>query len=81
MTQERVPFWQDPAIRLAVLTALAPALYRILVGAGVHLPFAQEWFAQMVVDVLSLAGGVIWVARRIKNGNDPANPQPKVVIK
>ena len=78
---EKVEWWRDPAIRLASATVLLPGLYRILAAAGVKLPLSQETLTVFFVDGLMLVGGVIWVVRRVKRGNDPLDPAPKVVIK
>ena len=77
---QQVPFWQDPAIRLALGTVVLPGLYRLLVALGVNLPFSQENFTVFFVDGLMVVGGGIWVVRRIRNGNDPQNPQPQITL-
>lgn len=76
---ETVSWWRDPAIRLALATVILPGIYRILAAAGVKLPLSQEAMTAFVVDGLMIVGGGIWIIRRVKHGNDPANPLPKVV--
>ena len=77
---DTVQWWRDPAIRLALATVVLPGLYRIVAATGVELPFSQETATVFIVDGLMLAGGAIWIIRRVKKGNDPGDPAKKVVL-
>ncbi len=76
----KVPWWQDSSIRLCLSTVVAPSIYQFLVACGVKMPLSQERFTPMVVGLALMSGGVIWIVRRIKRGNDPADPAPKVTL-
>jgi hypothetical protein len=47
---------------------------------GVPMPLSQDKFTPIVVTLALLAGGVVWIVRRIKRGTDPADPAKKVTI-
>lgn len=75
-----VPWWNDPALRLALATVVLPGVYRLLAAAGVKLPLSQEAMTAFFVDGLMIVGGVIWMIRRVKRGQDPNDPTPRITI-
>lgn len=77
---QSVPWFQDPSIRLALGTTVAPSLYQLLVMLGVKMPLSQEKFTPIFVTTLLLGGGIVWIVRRIKRGNDPLDPAAKVTL-
>lgn len=79
--EQRIPWFQDPGIRLALATILIPGLYRILAASGVEMPLSQERATEIVVDAIMFTGGAIWIIRRIKRGKDPTDPAPTITLK
>jgi hypothetical protein len=75
-----VPWWQDPAIRLASSTTIVPSIYQLLVMCGIKMPWSQDKFTPFVVTLIFMGGGVVWIVRRVKRGNDPNEPAPKVTL-
>ncbi len=78
--ENSIPWWQDPAIRLALATVIVPGLYRLAAWIWPEFPLSQERATTIVVDGITMVGGAIWIIRRVKRGKNPMDPAPTITL-
>ena len=74
-----VPFWQDPAIRAALLTISGGAV-GFATAAHIVIPYSAQDIAGMAGGLAATVGGTIYLIRRIRAGLRHGNTARRVTF-
>ena len=84
MSDEAIPWWQDPRIRTQLTMYVPTLLLGIKAIFKVDLTPQLDLIVNLLLALIASIGWLIAVIRRVREGNVPANPAlpiqaPKVV--
>jgi len=78
-SEDRVAFWEDPAIRTALLT-IGGGIVGFATSARIVIPYQAHELAGMAAGLAATVGGTIYLVRRIQAGLRGGNTAKRVTF-